>query len=224
MSLAAGVGDARAQLEGVLSDAIPDRPEAASKSGSMGVLPACLILAALAQFLFLLHWPMYLYGRWTPYLPAVAVALVRMGVYAGLAWGLVRRDPTAWAGSLGELARSVLLFLLAIWQHGGTLTSELFPAWWAQGLFSAALPVLLVLLTALDWGWRPGTELIAGVSLAARIIVAVTVLTVMSLRRKAPLFRIEMPGENRVLLVRGLPVISILTVVEAIAWVFAGAH
>lgn len=190
----------------------------------MGILPACLFLAALAQLLFLLHWPMHLYGRWIPYFPTVAVALVRMGIYSGLAWGLLRRDPTAWAGSLAELARSVLLFLLVIWQHGGALSSELFPAWWAQGLFSGALPVLLVLMTALDWGWRPGKDLIAGLSLAARLIVAVTVLTVMSLRRKAPLFRIALPSETRTLRARGLPVVLMLTTVEAAAWFLAGAH
>jgi len=165
---------------------------------------------------------MYLYGRWLPFLPAVMVALVRMGIYSGLAWGLVRRDPAAWAGCLAELMRSVLLFLVAVWQHERTLTSELFPAWWAQGVFSGALPVLLVLLTALDWGWRPGSGLIVQVSVAARLIVAATVLAAMSLRKQGPMFEIAAPRENRVLITQGLPVVLVLSTAEAVAWYLAG--
>lgn len=188
------------------------------------VLPLFFLIAALSQLLFLFHWPMYLYGRWVPFLPAAGVALVRMGLYTGIGWGLFRRDAAAWAAGVGELARSVLLFLLAVWQHEGMLTGETFPAWWAQGVLSAALPVLLVLLTALDWGWRPGSRLVLQVSAAARFLAALAVFAAISLRGSAAHFGVEQKREAGVFLTRGLPLLVLLTAVELTAWLAAGSR
>lgn len=187
-----------------------------------GLLPFWFLFAALSQLLYLVHWPLYLGGRWIPFLPATAVALVRMGLYTGLGLGLLRRDRTAWAASLLEIIRTVLLFLLAVAFHRGSLMGALFPAWWAQALLSAVLPVLLAFLVALDWGWRPGSALEANVMLAVRLLVAGSVLGALTLRRKSAEFGVVDRGRWRVVLGAGLPLVLLLSVVEAAAWLLAG--
>lgn len=188
----------------------------------MGLLPYWFLLAALSQLLYLAHWPLYLGGRWIPFLPALAVAFTRMGLYTGLGLGLLRRDRAAWAGSVLEIGRTVLLFLLAVLFHGGALMGALFPAWWAQGLLSAVLPLQLGLLAALDWGWRPGPGLEVNVMLAARLLLAASVLGALSLRRRGEEFGVAPGAGWRVLFGAGLPLVLVLTAVEAVAWLLAG--
>jgi hypothetical protein len=188
----------------------------------VGLLPYGFLLAAFSQLFYLAHWPLYLGGRWIPFLPALAVAFLRMGVYTGLGLGLLRRDRTAWAGCVLEIGRTVLMFLLAVVFHGGSLMGALFPAWWAQGLLSAVLPLLLALLAALDWGWRPGSGLEVYLMFAVRILVAATVLGAMALRRRGEEFGVAPGGGWRILLGAGLPVVLVLTAAEAVAWLLAG--
>jgi hypothetical protein len=188
----------------------------------VGLLPYWFLLAAFSQFLYLAHWPLYLGGRWIPFFPALAVAFTRMGLYVGLGTGLLRRDRVAWAGSVLEIGRTVLLFLLAVLFHGGSLMGALFPAWWAQGLLSAVLPLQLVLLTAVDWGWRPGSALEVNILLGARLLVAATLLGALFLRRRGAEFGAGPNAGWRVLLGTGLPVAFVLTAVEVVAWLLAG--
>lgn len=188
----------------------------------VGLLPFWFLLAAFAQLLYLVHWPLYLGGRWLPLLPAVVVAFARMGLYTGVGLGLLRRDRTAWAAGVWEVARTVVLFLASVFFHGGSLMGALFPAWWAQGLLSAALPLLLVLLVAVDWGWRPGSGLEVNIMAAARILIAASVIGALSLRRRGEEFGVESRAGWRVLFGAGLPLVLVLSAVEAAAWLLAG--
>ena len=186
------------------------------------LLPSWFLIAALAQLLYLFHWPLSLYGRWLPFPAAAAVAITRTGVYAGLGIGLRRGDRLAWAGALVEIVRSVLLFLIAVWGHDGSLTDALFPAWWAQGLFSAVLPVHLLLLIGLEWGWRPGGNLDDHTLTAARVLVAVSAVAALSLRRAGAFLGVPESLQGRAVLVSGLPFGLLLTAVELAAWAVAG--
>lgn len=190
----------------------------------MGLLPGWFLLAALSQLLYLAHWPLYLGGRWIPFLPAVAVALVRMGFYTGLGLGLLRRERTAWAAGVLEIGRTVLLFLAAVALHEGSFTGAIFPAWWAQALLAAVLPLLLGILVALDGGWRPGSGLEVNVIIAARLLLAASVLSALTLRRRNAEFGVADRDRWRVLLGAGLPVALVLTGVEALAWLLAGSR
>lgn len=201
---------------------LTDEPPGQPATRPVGLLPIWFFLAALSQLLYLAHWPLYLGGRWIPFLPALAVAFTRMGLYAALGGGLLRRDRVAWAGSVLEIVRTVLLFLLAVIFHGGSLMGALFPAWWAQGLLSAVLPLQLGLLTAVDWGWRPGSGLEVNILLGARLLVAGSVLSALSLRRRGVDFGAGPNAGWRVLFGSGLPLVLVLTAVEAAAWLLAG--
>jgi hypothetical protein len=150
------------------------------------LLTAWLLLTAAAQLLFLSNWPMYVVGppearlERLPLLvilpvaplPAVLVALVRMGVYAGLAWGILLREPVAWAAVRWEFGRSFLLFIAVLINQGWMLHGALFPAAWAQGLLVGALPALLATNAALATGWRPGPAAERNAALGARLLTA----------------------------------------------------
>jgi hypothetical protein len=202
----------------------PDDGAEESPDSLSALLPYWFLLAALAQLLFLFGWPMFVYGRWAPYPAVAAVALTRLGLYTALGAGLLRRDRIAWAGGLVEILRSVLLFLVAVWGHDGSLTDALFPAWWVQGLFSAVLPVHFGLLVAMEWGWRPGGTLEGYTMIAARILVAVAVVAAMSLRRSGTAMGVPRKRQLRAVLVSGLPFGVLITAVELAVWLAAGGH
>ena len=187
----------------------------------LAALPFWVALAAAAQLVYVAHWPMLLLGTPVPRVAALGVAFVRMGVYAGLAAGLAAREPAAWAGVLLELARSFLLFAAHLALSGWTVPGAVYPAGWAQGLLSAALPFVVLVNAALAGGWRPGPGLAVRMSLLARILGGLAGISALALRRKARPFRIAKEERLRVLLRDGLPVPLLLTAAEGLAFYLA---
>ncbi|MFN3648869.1 MAG: hypothetical protein ACK47B_04735 [Armatimonadota bacterium] len=119
---------------------------------------------------FLAHWPMYLYGVSIERLPALGVALLRMAVYSSLAWGIAQRAPAAWGATILELWRSLLALLVVMVVRSSAGGGDFYPAAWAQGLLSGALPSLFLVSAALWSGWRPGGELELAVAVAVRLL------------------------------------------------------
>jgi hypothetical protein len=204
---------------------VTDSPATGDDAGDGGllltVLPWWLALAAVAQVAYLAHWPMFILGTPIPRAAAVAVALVRLGVYAGLAAGIAAREPTAWAGTLLEMARSFLLFAAYVALNGWSLPGSIYPAGWAQGVLGAALPVVILLNALLSAGWRPGPAADMRLSAAARIFAALCGFSAISLRRKMRRFNVRKEERWTVVLLRGLPVVLVLSVVEGAAFLLA---
>ena len=120
------------------------------------LVEAWLLLAALGQLVYLAQWPMQVWGFSVPALAAVIVALARLGVYTGLAWGLREGNPVARAAAIVELLRSFVLFVVLVRLWGLVLAGSVYPAGWCQGLFGGALPFLVVVNAAIASGWSPG--------------------------------------------------------------------
>lgn len=168
----------------------------------LGLLVGWLALAALGQLAFLAHWPLYVCGRQAPYEAAAALALVRLGVYAGLAWGVSQRHPVGWAGAVSELLRTVLLFLGLLLRD--PFAWGLYPAAWAQGLLAALLPLVVGLNTVLASGWELGTRVEELLFLAGRLCVAGGLIGALSLRHTLDPFHIAPRDHVRVLCRFGL--------------------
>ncbi len=188
----------------------------------LGLLVGWLALAALGQLAFLAHWPLYVCWRQVPYEAAAAVGLVRLGVYAGLAWGVARRHPGGWAGAVAELLRTVLLFLSLLVRD--PFTWGLYPAAWAQGLLSALLPLVVGLNTVLASGWELGTHVEEHLFLAGRLCVAGGLIGALSLRRSLDPFRIAPRDHVRVLCRSGLLWSGAVALAElaALGWALRG--
>jgi hypothetical protein len=181
------------------------------------LLQAWLILAALSQLIFVAHWPMYLFGTLIPRLPALGVALVRMGVYSGMAFGLGTRSRAAWAGTILELARTFILLAFLALQRDWVLTGLVYPASWAQGLLSAALPLAFVANVALARGWRPGSSLEMHLAAAVRLLGGLCGLGSLWLRRQGSAFHIPARDQWRTVLREGAPIFVVLTACEFVA-------
>jgi hypothetical protein len=184
-------------------------------------MPAWLCLAAAAQLVYLCHWPLYVFGSPIAWTGSIGVALVRMGVYTGLAWGLVQRERTAWAGTVLELGRSFLLFAVEMALQGWSLPGASYPAGWAQGLLSAGLPLVVAVNTGLAAGWRPGPGLDHRIEIAARVFGGLTGLSALWLRRESSLFPTGKPDSGRALFWKGAPLVLILTACELTAYFLA---
>jgi hypothetical protein len=187
-----------------------------------------LALAGLGQLAYLAHWPMFLWGVSIPYGLAVPVALLRLGVYCGLARGMSARRPAAWAGALAELTRTFLVFVLIAILRRGELPSALYPAVWAQGLLSAALPAIVLLNAALSSGWSPGGVLFeTQVFLLARALAGGAALCAMGLRRVPGLFGVPENRWQTTAVRDGIPVMLLLIGGELVAMQIAlrvGGH
>ena len=179
------------------------------------------MLAALAQLLHLGHWPLRLFGDPVVPLGAAVVALARLGVYAGLAYGLAGRAPAAWAGAFLELVRTFLLLVLLASTQGGMLHGLVYPAGWAQGLLSVGLLPIVGVNMGLNAGWRPGPGLEAWIFTGVQLLAAAAALAAMGLRRRAPLFGVEEKEETGVLLREGLPLVLPLALIEWLAWLLS---
>jgi hypothetical protein len=160
---------------------------------------------------------MYLVGVHVPSAAAMPVAFLRLGVYTGLAWGLLRRDRAAWAGVVLELVRSVAGFVLAIIARKWMMTSGLYPASWAQGLLSGALPLLVAANAALAAGWSPGPVVETWVTTGARLLAGLFTLACLWLRRRAAVFQVPDPLSFKTLVRSGFPPAGVLAAAEAIA-------
>jgi hypothetical protein len=200
---------------------IPENGPEGAPSTLLRLLPIWLCLAAAAQLIYLCHWPLYVFGSPISWTGSIFVALVRLAIYTGLAWGLVRRERTAWAGTVLELGRSFLLFAVEMALQGWSLPGASYPAGWAQGLLSAALPVVLAVSTALAAGWRPGPALDRQIEIAARIFGGLAGLSALWLRKDGTFFDGGKPDSGRALVLRGLPVVLVLAACEAAAYLLA---
>lgn len=172
-------------------------------------------VAALAQLLFLAYWPLHVLGLPIARLPALGVALVRLGIYSGLWWGLVRGQRVAWAATVLELARSLIFFMVPFVFGERALMAAAYPTVWAQGLLTAGLPLILPFDVALAMGWRPPFQLELALALPLRLWGATAAVAALWLRRHASGF--EVPPEHRwlTLLKDGLPVVLLLSAVES---------
>ena len=217
--------------------AAPEKPERTSLSA---VLAVWCGLAALAQICFLAYWPLYVLDTRLDHLPAVFVALARLGLYLGLAWGLARRLPEAWAGVSLELIRSFVLvvtpMLAALFQREPQSIS-FFPAVWAQGLLAGALPMAILFDIAVACGWRPGAAwlwppawggrtipLLDVFMTVVRVAVAVSLAIVSSLWREHAQFGVEASERGAVLIRRGVPFVLALSLVEGGAALLSHRH
>ncbi len=177
-------------------------------------LPFWMGLAVLAQLFHLAYWPLTVLGVELPRGAAVAVALVRLGLYAGLGWGLLQRQPAAWAGAVLELARTFLLFAVLALLHRGTGRAPLYPADWAQALLGCGLPFLYAVRVALGAGWRPGPGLEPAVFTAVQLLAGFLAISAVSLQRERACFNVSDEQEGRVLLLQGVPFVLVLSAVE----------
>jgi hypothetical protein len=172
------------------------------------------MLAALGQVFYLAHWPLYVLDTWIPRPAAVGVALVRLGIYLGLAWGILHRERTAWAGTVLELARTFASFILLAFLQDRLLSGDLYPAKWLQGLLCGALPAVWLMNGLLAGGWRPRTAV--DVASFIRVLAATAGIGSLGLRRAHGEFGV--PADRTwPALARGLPVVLVLSVVEGLA-------
>lgn len=196
-----------------------DDPFAPARSALHAGLIAWLVLAALAQILFIGHWPLYVLGLPIPGGAALGVAVVRLGVYSGLAWGILHREQAGWAGTVLELARTFLIFVAIGTMREGLLIGDVYPAAWLQGLLSAALPLVWVLNGLMAGGWRPHPAL--DVASFSRVLAAAAGIFAMWLRRREEDYGVPPGGQWKTLFGKGLPVVLVLSFVEGVAWVLA---
>lgn len=189
----------------------------ASSRSSLGhaCITAWLFIAALSQLLYLAHWPMHVFGVPVAWLPAGLVALTRLGVYSALAWGMLERRREAWAATILELLRSLVCFMVPV--VFGDRTASAYPTAWAQGLLTAALPLLLIIDVCLANGWRPHQALEAWLALMLRLWGASAVIAAMWLRRHDEGFDLKPPGGWIGLLKEGLPLVMLMGFVEGAA-------
>ncbi|HTE20889.1 MAG TPA: hypothetical protein VK689_21195 [Armatimonadota bacterium] len=183
----------------------------------VSVLAAWLFLAAFAQIIYLMYWPMYVLGTPLPRGAALVVAFLRLGVYAGLAWGLARRESAAWAGTVFELARTVLLFLGLYFLRGRMIQADFFPASWVQGVLSAALPVVALFSGAVAGGWHPGTRVDVQIAAGVAMFGGACAISGLWLREQWPAFGVRAEDAMKTLWMRGLPPAALLTVAEGAA-------
>lgn len=194
---------------------------ATHRSSLPDLLAVWLALAALGQVAYLAYWPMALFSRAVPRPVAVGVALVRLGIYAGLAWGLARRERAAWAAVILELART---FMCAAYQaavQDSATLGGVFPAVWAQGLLCGLLPLVVGLNAALAGGWRPGAEMEATVSALARGLPGLGAVAAVALRNEFAGFGMARREQWRVVLREGLPYAALLAAVEVTGFILA---
>lgn len=199
------------------SPATPAAAESA-RAPAAEFLAFWLALAALSQLAYLAHWPLFVFGMAVPFTLTVAVALVRMAVYLGLAEGLKRRDPAAWGGAMLELIRTVLVFALVARVQGWTVVVTVYPGGWTIGALAGALPVLLGLNSALSAGWRPGPGLERDTATAVQVLLVMLVWAAMALRREAPAFGIAPERQASMIFWRGLPFVALLSAAEGLAY------
>ena len=181
------------------------------------VLQVWLCLAVLGQLMYLAHWPMYVLGTAIPQPASLGVAFVRLGIYGGLAWGLLTGREEAWAGIVLEQFRTFLAFVAHSLLQNDMAMGSVYPAGWTQGLLSGALPFVAVLNVALGMGWRPGSRLNENVFALAQYGAVIAFLAGLWLRRQAFLFGVDKAVHQRVLLGRGLPIVLVISGVEALA-------
>jgi hypothetical protein len=174
-------------------------------------------LAAFAQLGYLAQWPMDVIGTRVAPHGGLLVALVRLGVYSAIGYGLVHRQPDAWAGAVLELMRSFGVFFLMLWRSEWSLEGAVFPAPWMQGVLSGALPALLALNTAIAAGWRPGADLETGLESIARFLACASGLGSLWLSRQSPVFGVPEQRSWPVLLRDGLPLVGLVAAAEAAA-------
>lgn len=189
------------------------------------MLAACCVLAGLSQLCFLANWPLYVLEARIGFWPGTLVAIVRMGVYLGLAWGLAQRRPEAWAGTLLELIRTFFLVVTPMVQalvRHEPQPASFFPAAWAQGLLSGALPLAVLLNGAIALGWRPGALLETPLSALVKVLAAVGFSTATWLWREPAQFHLEPSERVGSLLGRGLPFVILLSLVEFTALLLSG--
>jgi hypothetical protein len=183
----------------------------------LGMLQAWLLLTALAQLMHVGHWPMSLFGVAVPRGAALGVALVRLGLYSGLAWGLGAREPSAWAGTVLELVRTVLVLVLLVLLRRWTSAGVLYPAPWSQGLLGGALPAAMLANLALDAGWRPGSGLEVMIFSGAQMLAGLGALAALWLRDHGLLFGVPPSERGKVLFGKGLPLVLVIGAAEALA-------
>lgn len=201
----------------------PAPPPAAPESAhpwALNAVAAWVALAAAGQMVHVASWPMYLFGVPVTHGASVVVAFIRLALYAGLAWGLLQRQRTAWAGIVFELWRTFISLILLSAGRDLTLAGSIYPASWAQALLSAVLPLLVGLNTGLKAGWSPGAELELYLSIGARVLSAACVLAGLWLRRQAASFGVPAAAEWMTLLREGLPIAFALSATEAAAYFF----
>lgn len=196
-----------------------DDPFAPARSALYAGLIAWLVLAALAQIIFIAHWPLYVLGQPIPWPGAVVVAAIRLGVYTGLAWGILHREQAAWAGTVLELARTFLIFIAIGTMREGLLIGDVYPAAWLQGLLAGALPLVWLINGLMAGGWRPHPAL--DVASFARVLAAAAGIGAIWLRRREEDYGVPATAQWRVLFGKGLPVVLVLSLAEGLAWFLA---
>lgn len=178
--------------------------------------PFWFVLAGFSQLVYLTGWPMALFGVPARAPWSIGVALVRMGVYLGIGWGLWEREPTSWAAAVLESARTGITFLVAIWVRDWLTGSPVYPAWWMQGLLTALLPALVIVNACLARGWRPGQGLELVVRTVASMAAATHVVGANTLGGSAPEYDLS-PEERRAALLRAIPLLMVVWTVEGLA-------
>jgi len=192
----------------------------ARKSIWPAVLEVLLFLCILGQLAYLAAFPLFVWGLQVSRSGALFLTFVRLGAYAGLLWGLQRGSRLAACGVIVELARTFIVFALAARLQEQTLFGVLYPAAWTHGLLSAALPVLVLLNTAVEWGWRPHHSMVDGARVGAQILAGTCAWSAYWLAREPQLLlpaRAEKLPKPLEVVVQGLPVAALLTAAEALA-------
>lgn len=182
----------------------------------LNLLAAWMFLAAFGQLAHVAGWPVSIAGRPVGDLGGTVVALTRMSVYFALAAGLLVRSREAWAGTVLEMARTFIYFLLSVGEGGHGRLLDLYPAAWAQGVLSGAIPILWVTHLFLSNGWRPRAA-VDVVTNAVHIGAASMAVGAVWLRRQYPWFHVSRPAWLRVLILDGVPIVFILSMVELMA-------
>ena len=206
---------------------IPDAPAAPlSRPLAWRLIVAWVMLAALAQLLYLGHWPMHVLGVPVSWASGVGVALVRIGFYTGMAWGLIGGSRVAWAATVLELARSLLFFFVPVVFGDRSLTVSAYPTLWAQGLLTAGLVFLLPLDIALALSWRPPPQLEPALAIAMRVWGSSAALAGLWLRRYTVGYDVPPEGADWTMLRDGLPPVLLISAVEggAVFWTLAAAR
>jgi hypothetical protein len=190
------------------------------------LITAWLFAAALAQLMFLAHWPMHVFGQVVGWEPGVVVALVRMGVYGGLAWGMLHHRREAWAATVLELLRSLICFMTPLLLGDRSLTAAAYPTAWAQGLLTAVLPLLLPLDVAVAGGWRPPYWYEDVLNMALRMWGATSVFAALWLRHRGAAFGAPPQREWVTIFREGLPPVLLVAAVEGVTlyWSLAVMH
>jgi hypothetical protein len=114
----------------------------ASERLPLALLTGWVLLALFAQVLFLAQWPLFVLDHAIEPPGSQVLAVLRLGAYAGLAWGLLNRGAAAWAMLVLELWRSFGLFVALLILREANI-GVVYPCPWAQGLLAGALPLML---------------------------------------------------------------------------------